>query len=108
MSFKRNQANPDRRATLLARRNSAHPGTNIETLPKDKYGVPTLRLRSPYAQGGYGPSLMKKSRRNACMRRLAKRVKAKEIAVPHAEFLAKFVLAGTVSREMVYGYHPTR
>lgn len=89
MSYKKNQADPNRRARILARRT--------------KQPVRSPERRKPY----YGNGPMKISNRNAMMRRLSLRVKRREITVDDAKNLMKTVLAGTATREQVYGFKPT-
>lgn len=89
MSYKLNQADPERRARILARRT--------------KEPVQAQRRKMFFPSGP-----MKISNRRAMMRRLALRVKRKEITVKEAENLAPLVISGQADRNQVYGFHPTR
>ena len=89
MSYKLNQQDPTRRERIRARRT--------------KEPVQAMRTKPVY---GNGP--MKISNRRAMMRRLALRVKRREITVEEAENLTPLVLSGYAERQQVYGFHPTR
>lgn len=130
MSYKLNQADPTRRARLLARR-AGHPrsGQMVED-ERDSHGHLVLkrdRTRPP-AYGHYGTP-MKISRRNAMVRYMRAPYQADLMALTAAiqkagkdaaprppipkhiqelEDRCSFVMYGYASRIFGYGFHPTR
>ena len=51
---------------------------------------------------------MKKSNRNACLRRVKKRLAKGTITEEQAKILIPIILVGDASRQQVYGFHPTK
>lgn len=77
--------------------------TDYYAVTRDKYGKPRIKPVVPEPAVKPPMSLMKQSRRNACMRRLALRVKRKEIDPRLAmDVLTPLVLSGKASRSTVY------